>query len=305
VKWSCRLRRAEEVEGLVNLYFDHGVESGFDLVVGADGCWSKIRPLLSDSTPYYSGISGYQWSLPNAKKNYPKLYKLVNRGSTFVFSDSKSIMAQQLGDESLAISAWLVQPEDWQETADFDVNDVASVKSAYLKIFHDWDPLLKAFIEEMDGTNLATRSLYMLPIGHQWTNKHGITLIGDSAHLMTPFAGEGVNMAMKDALDLAEVLISASVKSFEDVTNQIAKFEQSMFKRGKVVQQLTYDQMEAMYFVPGAPHTTIGGYVSRAVTDELNPIIGYLVSGLVHTVFFFWKLFGFGKGLSESIRKEP
>src|ERR1700753_4108868 len=47
VKWKCRLRKVDEERGMINLHFDHGIETGFDLVVGADGAWSKVRPLVS------------------------------------------------------------------------------------------------------------------------------------------------------------------------------------------------------------------------------------------------------------------
>jgi 2-polyprenyl-6-methoxyphenol hydroxylase-like FAD-dependent oxidoreductase len=156
----------------------------------------------------------------------------------------------------------------------------------------------------MDGTDVTARSLYMLPIGHQWQNKPGITLIGDTAHLMTPFAGEGVNMAMKDALDPAEALVLASSQNFEDVTERITRFERSMFKRASTVQRLTYHQMDAMLFTPGAPYTTIERYISHAVTDEMSPIVGYIVSAVIYTKFFIWKLFGLGKGLPKTIAEE-
>jgi 2-polyprenyl-6-methoxyphenol hydroxylase-like FAD-dependent oxidoreductase len=49
--------------------------------------------------------------------------------------------------------------------------------------------------------------MYMLPIGFSWPHRSGVTIIGDAAHLMTPFAGEGVNLAMWDAMLLGRALV--------------------------------------------------------------------------------------------------
>ena len=198
----------------------------------------------------------------------------------------------------------MVQSEDWQDKFGHDIKNPTSVKSKYLDIFKDWDPHLQAFIESMDAnedTNLVARSLSMLPLGSKWNNKPGITLIGDAAHLMTPFAGEGVNMAMNDALDLADALIGASKNNFKDVVKQIDQFERLMGKRMMRVEKVTHKMMSAMYFTAGAPYTSIERYISTAVTDEMNPVLAYSVTSLIYVFYFFWKHFGFGKNLAKSL----
>lgn len=64
IRWDHRLGKIEDVDGAYHLHFrDRLVETGFDLVVGADGCWSHVRDLLTINKPYYCGISGVVFTI--------------------------------------------------------------------------------------------------------------------------------------------------------------------------------------------------------------------------------------------------
>lgn len=289
IRWDCRLRRVEDDR---SLHFDHGVESGFDLVVGADGAWSKVRPLLSRVKPYYSGLGGIHSVVNNAEKEHPDLYKLVNRGSMFCFSDGKSLTAQQMGDGSITIGEWTQRPEDWQETCGYNLNDPSQVKRALLEEFCDWNPQLVDFINAADDTHLVPRSLYMLPVGHRWDHREGFTLIGDSAHLMTPFAGEGVNLAMTDAMKLAEALISSRGSEKEGAVDSAVKaFEEEMFLRASIIAEVTKGNMEDMLFTSGMNEHTAPRYVRRALFGEkpwLERLVPLWFVRLFLRLYFKW-----------------
>ncbi|KAI9788247.1 MAG: hypothetical protein M1816_007013 [Peltula sp. TS41687] len=274
VHWGHRLRSIDPQD--LSLHFEHGVvERGFDLVVGADGAFSKVRPLLTHVRPHYSGVGGYSMLISDAEQKHPTLYRLVNRGSFFSISDGKMVIGQQMGDGSIYVSAYGVCNEDWMREASYDVSHGPSVKAALCDEYRDWSPQIKDLFKAVDDDKIWARPLYMLPPLMRWENRPGVTLLGDAAHLMTPFAGEGVNTAMRDAMELAHAIQDASEKPVgkEELTRKIKRYEEDMFKRAGQVQALTDDVMKLMLFTEGAPRTVVEKWMNRIMRDQLHIVL--------------------------------
>ena len=87
-----------------------------------------------------------------------------------------------------------------------------------------------------------------MPLDQKWEAQTNITLIGDAAHWMPPYAGEGVNMAMLDALQLSESLTSGK---FNDLKSAIADYEKQMFARFAEIGKETLDNTEFMHSPDG------------------------------------------------------
>lgn len=138
-------------------------------------------------------------------------------------------MAQQLGSGSLNVSYWSVKREEWIKQFDRKPDDIGYMKHVCLRELDGWDPRLRQFIELAD-LGAVPRNLYMLRVGITWANKPGLTLLGDAAHVMTPFAGEGVNLAMTDAMKLAQAIDKAAKKGTREALNaQVQAYEEDMF----------------------------------------------------------------------------
>ena len=137
----------------LELHFDHGIEKGYNLVVGADGAWSKVRPAVTDVKPFYAGLGGYDMYIDDVEHRHPDLYKLVNRGSLFAYSDGKGITAQQKGDGSHIVYAFTARDEYWMQHCGYDVHNPVKMKKAMAEDFADWAEPLKKF------TRLQTRRI--------------------------------------------------------------------------------------------------------------------------------------------------
>lgn len=286
IRWDCRLR---SIDNDLALHFDHGVEKGYDLIVGADGAWSKVRPMLSSVRPVYSGLGGVTLIVEDVKNRHPDLDKLVNRGSLFVYSDSKGLVAQQKGDGNVNVAIWTPRPEDWMKTCGYDVHNVQEVKKAFLHEYNDFAEPLRKMIQVASETDFSSQSLYELPVGHRWKSRPGVTLIGDAAHLSTPFAGEGVNIAMQDALLLAQAIVAASKEGqpIKALNRKIELYEKDMFRRGKAVQEHSRANMIDLYFAPGAP--VVEGFARRGLVQGWKEyLLPFWFMRLLLRVLLWW-----------------
>jgi 2-polyprenyl-6-methoxyphenol hydroxylase-like FAD-dependent oxidoreductase len=247
IQWGKRVKKVE----VGTIIFEDSTESGFGLIVGADGAWSKVRPLLTHIPPFYSGVSGFDIRLADAKK-HPEIDAMVGNGSLFAFgeSDRKVLLTQRNGDGSLRTYAMGPQPESWIKDMEVNSRETEEARAALAKEFADWSPELTRIIQDFDvkkGDSITPRSLYMLPVSLSWPSQPGVTVVGDAAHLMTPFAGEGVNMALADGLSLAQEII----KSPNDLVRAIQQYEKEMFPRSTRMTQKTWESLMSR-FAPGA-----------------------------------------------------
>ncbi|AJT68743.1 hypothetical protein T261_7141 [Streptomyces lydicus] len=207
VRWGRYLRTLHPLgDGSHKAEFDGGAAETFDLVVGADGAWSRVRPLLSEHAPHYSGVTFVETGLDDADTRHPAVAQLVGDGSMMAAHDNKALIAQRNSRGRIRVYAAFRGSQDWALEHGVNLTDPETVRAALLKRFTGWDDRLLALLRDADG-GFVNRPLYALPVPHTWTHTPGLTLLGDAAHLMTPFSGMGANLAMLDACELAQSLV--------------------------------------------------------------------------------------------------
>ncbi|MER7414316.1 MULTISPECIES: FAD-dependent oxidoreductase [Streptomyces] len=222
-----------------------------ELLVGADGAWSRVRPLLSDAVPAYIGRSFVETWLYDADVRHPAAAKTVGGGSLLALAPGRGIQAHREKGGTLHTYLALSEPQEWFAAVDF--TDGAAALARIAREFDGWAPELTALITESD-TAPVLRPLSGLPAGHRWDRVPGVTLLGDAAHLSGP-NGEGANLAMLDGAELGKALAAHPGRT----EAALAEYEQAMFPRGTEA-ALDGDRLHEWMFGADAPHALVAAF---------------------------------------------
>ncbi|WP_207123666.1 FAD-dependent oxidoreductase [Actinocatenispora comari] len=237
VRWGCRVTRVAPDDRGVVVHVAGGRQERFDLVVGADGAWSRVRSALSPVTPHYTGVTTVETALDDIDTRHPDLGRLVGDGAMAVYGVNRALVAQRGSGGHVRVHAQFRAPVDWH--ADLDPADAEAVRSRLLALFDGWAAPVLDLLRR--GDTFTHRPLHVLPVDHTWTHVRGVTLLGDAAHLMPPL-GVGANLALLEGAELAEALAADPA----DPDETVWAFEERMWARAGKWAKITQAGLERL-----------------------------------------------------------
>lgn len=260
IQWGHKLATVSSAGyGRHTLTFANGSTATAELLVGADGAWSRVRPLLSSATPAYVGTSFIETYLFDSDTRYKATAEAVGGGALLAIAPGKGILAHREANATLHAYVALNKPEEW--IAGIDFSDPSTALARVAEEFDDWAPELTALIRQSE-TAPVPRPIHALPVNHRWDRVRGVTLLGDAAHLMSPFAGEGANLAMFDGAELAKSIIAHP----GDMEAALATYEKGLFPRSATTAAES-DRNLRLFFNDRAPWSVVEFFAGHRMVE--------------------------------------
>ncbi|XP_030974401.1 zeaxanthin epoxidase, chloroplastic [Quercus lobata] len=232
----------------VTVMLEDGQSYEGDLLVGADGIWSKVRKnLFGPKEAVYSGYTCYTGIADFVPADIETVGYRVFLGHKQYFVSSD-------------VGAGKMQWYAFHKEAPGGVDSPHGKKERLLKIFGGWCDNVIDLIVATDEDAILRRDIYdRIPI-LTW-GKGRVTLLGDSVHAMQPNMGQGGCMAIEDGYQLAVELDKSWKESSEsgtpiDVVTSLKRYENARKLRVAIIHGLA--RMAALMASTYKPYLGIG-----------------------------------------------
>jgi 2-polyprenyl-6-methoxyphenol hydroxylase-like FAD-dependent oxidoreductase len=241
VSWDSKASGLSVYNGKWQLHFENESVAAADLVIVANGGMSGLRTYVTDADAEDSGSFIIQGEVWEPETSCPAFCRLC--GSNILMAAYGGNLLVSSNNGKLTYNVIFGRPENQANEKEPDFQHPDQIRTFLLERFSRWDELYRQlFLSTSSFRGLPARKL---PLKKRWKKDRPlpITLIGDAAHLMPPFAGEGVNTGLLDALNLSANLTNGAFDTIEDA---ISDYEQKMIVYAREAQLQTSRNETAM-----------------------------------------------------------
>jgi 2-polyprenyl-6-methoxyphenol hydroxylase-like FAD-dependent oxidoreductase len=205
-------------------------------LIGADGIWSSVRHHLFPQTqPRFSGLIAWRGTLDATQ--LPREYT-ARRVQLWMGPDAHLVAYPISGARQINVVA--VIPGTWNRPGWSEPGEPNEIKGTFASA--GWHAAPRMLIGAVDGWRRW--ALFTLPDGGHWS-EGAVTLLGDAAHAMLPFAAQGAGMAIEDAAVLASCLgaienetgpvVAAALKRYERLRRRrVARVQHAARRSGRI-----------------------------------------------------------------------
>jgi 2-polyprenyl-6-methoxyphenol hydroxylase-like FAD-dependent oxidoreductase len=242
----------------VGVKFSDGTEGSYQLVVGADGVYSKVRDLVfGEYTPQYINSSVWRYAFKRPAE--------LETGYIFFGKKTKLGLIPMTADTMYMF----VVSSEGEDNPFIPQDELVARLKAYVSAYPA--PMVQGILEEItDAKGIIYSPLKTLFVEGEWS-KNRVVLIGDAVHSTIPQMGSGAALAIEDAVVLAEEL--AKDQSVEDV---LAAYRERRYQRCKTIVDVsnTLAEWERMEWngIPLPEGANMGALMGRTLAGLAAPI---------------------------------
>ncbi|KAK7745340.1 hypothetical protein SLS53_002836 [Cytospora paraplurivora] len=234
-----------------------GTTATGDVVLGADGIYSKTRAAIMDSELLRSGKAAFRFLIPRKAGLDDPVTKPITEdldSLTMWFGSDRRVVMYPCNDNEL-LNFVCIHPETESHANTGDGKYTPASVEQLIKVYKDFDPALLALIRKVDPATVKVWQLMDMGVLPTWTAGK-LALLGDAAHPFTPHQGQGAGQAIEDAATLSVVLPKGT--SPEAVPERLKLYEKIRYTRVHQIQE--YSRQAGKDWIDGKPQIDVLEY---------------------------------------------